>query len=126
MGGFVIALTISIQASFSNIEVNTAAHDLGIGLLLAWLPVLALSTITDRNPIATDKIGRELDRLVESVRVALLDHECRRIYAARIDKTVQDFDWVELLRYEEFIYHRFFAGFAGQGRIRWHVRVIRA
>lgn len=68
-----IALAISIYAAFSEIGSNETAHDLGLGLLLAWLPILVLSSITDRNPVATDEIRQQLNKLLDLVRTALLD-----------------------------------------------------
>lgn len=40
---FLLALAISIQLSFGNRESNQAAHDLALGLLLAFLPIFVLS-----------------------------------------------------------------------------------
>lgn len=40
---FFIALAISIQSAFGNRGTNKAAHDLALGLLLAFLPIFVLS-----------------------------------------------------------------------------------
>lgn len=122
MGWFVVALAISIQGSFAHLGSNAAAHDLALGLLLAWLPIMVLSSITDRNPIGTDMIRLELNRLLDHTRDALLDHDRRSTYAGRIGKLTEDFEWMEALRNENFLESGFFSRFAGQGRVRWHVR----
>lgn len=40
---FLLALAISIQSAFGNRGTNQAAHDLALGLLLAFLPIFILS-----------------------------------------------------------------------------------
>ena len=40
---FLLALAISIQSSFGNRGINQAAHNLALGLLLAFLPIFILS-----------------------------------------------------------------------------------
>lgn len=40
---FLLALAISIQGAFGNRGTNEAAHDLALGLLLAFLPIFVLS-----------------------------------------------------------------------------------
>ena len=40
---FLLALAISIQGAFGKIGDNEAAHDLALGLLLAFLPIFVLS-----------------------------------------------------------------------------------
>ena len=40
---FLLALAISIQSAFGNRGSNQAAHDLALGLLLAFLPIFVLS-----------------------------------------------------------------------------------
>ncbi len=118
---FVIALAISIYAAFTEIGNNETAHDLGLGLLLTWLPILVLSSITDRNPVAPDEIRQQLNNLLELVRDALLDPERRESYIKIIGKTEDDFNWTSLLENDHFFHNAFFAHFAGQGRFRWHV-----
>lgn len=119
---FVIALAISIYAAFSEIGSNETAHDLGLGLLLAWLPILVLSSITDRNPVATDEIRQQLNKLLDLVRTALLDPKRRESYINIIGRTEDDFAWTKFLGDEHYFHNAFFTQFAGQGRLRWHVR----
>ncbi len=118
---FVIALAISIYAAFTEIGNNETAHDLGLGLLLTWLPILVLSSITDRNPVAPDEIRQQLNNLLELVRDALVDPERRESYIKIIGKTEDDFSWTSSLENDHFFHNAFFAHFAGQGRFRWHV-----
>lgn len=115
---FVIALAISVYGAFSRIGNNETAHVLGIGLLLSWLPILVLSSITDRNPVATDEIRQQLNNFVNLARTALLDTERRESYIKTIGKTEDKFAWTKLLEDD---HHAFFIEFAGQGRVRWHV-----
>lgn len=118
---FVIALAISIYAAFSEMGSNETAHDLGLGLLLAWLPILVLSSITDRNPVAADEIRQQLNNVLDLVRTALLDPERRDSYIKTIGKTEDDFAWTKFLGDEHYFHNAFFIQFAGQGRLRWHV-----
>lgn len=117
---FVIALAISIYAAFSEIGSNEAAHDLGLGLLLAWLPILVLSSITDRNPVAADEIRQQLNNLLDLVRTALLDPERRESYIKTTGKREDDFAWTKLPGDEHYFHNAFFTQFAGQGRFPWH------
>ena len=63
----------------------------------------------------------KLNRLVASVRNALLDDKLRMIYGKRIHAPSEFFDWIKLLDDERF--DDFFTDFAGQARIRWHYGV---
>ena len=123
---FVVALAISIYAAFGDIGGNQTAHDLGLGLLLTWLPILVLSSITDRNPVASDEIRQQLNKLLELVRNTLLDPERRGTYINTIGRTEHDFAWTKLLEDENYVHNAFFTQFAGQGRFRWHVRAFGA
>lgn len=116
---FVIALAISIYGAFNEIGSNQTAHELGIGLLLSWLPVLVLSSTTDRNPVAADEIRQQLNNLLDLVRTALLDADRRGSYIKTIGKSEKEFTWT---KYLEVDHKSFFTAFAGQGRVRWHVR----
>lgn len=120
---FLFSLSISIQASFGDLGSNQTAHDLALGLLLGWLPIMILVTIVDRNPTAIEAIRRKLNNLVDETRSALLDPELRDSYMADTRRTRRDFDWTECLRDEDFYYGDFFTHFSGQGRVRWHYGV---
>lgn len=79
VGLLVIALAVSIQAAFGELGDNQTAHNLALGLLLAWLPVFVLRSITDRNPIATDEIRLQLNNSLDLVRTSLLNHRWRAL-----------------------------------------------
>ncbi len=117
-----IALAISIYGAFGELGNNETAHALGIGLLLSWLPILVLSSITDRNPVAADEIRQQLNNLLDLVRGALLDPDRRESYIKAIGKSEDDFAWTKTLGNEPYAHDPFFTQFAGQGRVRWHVR----
>lgn len=118
---FLLALAISTQSAFGDRGTNQAAHDLALGLLLAFLPIFILSCVVDRNSIAAGRISTKLNRLLASVRSALLDDQLRMDYGERIHATTDFFDWIKFLDDERF--DQFFTEFAGQGRIRWHYGV---
>lgn len=118
---FLLALVISIQSAFVEIAKNASAHDLALGLLLAFLPIFILSCVVDRNTVAAGRISAKLNRLLASVRSGLLDDELRRTYGEQIHTPSEFFSWIDLL--DEKHVDNFFTDFAGQGRIRWHYGV---
>lgn len=72
---FLFSLAISIQTAFGEVGQNVIAHDLALGLLLAWFPVLILSSIVDRNPVLTENARIRLNKLLQKVQIALRDKE---------------------------------------------------
>lgn len=118
---FLLALAISIQSSFGSIGENQAAHDLALGLLLAFLPIFIMSCVVDRNVVASRRICADLNSLLQSVRRALLDNDLANTYRERIHRPPEFFNWIQVLGYGQF--DDFFTDFAGQGRIRWHYGV---
>lgn len=68
---FLFALAISIEGAFEKVGINEIAHNLALGLLLAWFPVLVLSTVVDRNPVLTTTTRRKLNNLLEDVQISL-------------------------------------------------------
>ncbi|KAL8831432.1 MAG: hypothetical protein Q9191_000876 [Dirinaria sp. TL-2023a] len=120
---FTFALVISVQSAFGQIGDNETAHDLAIGLLLSWLPVLVLVTIVDRNPVAPESVRRQLNDLVDAVRSALLNPSLRHSYMTETNRGPRDFTWTKELNNDEFFCGSFFTRFAGQGRLRWHYGV---
>jgi hypothetical protein len=81
---FVFSLGLSIQAAFGFLGENAQAHDLALGLLLAWLPVLILSSIVDRNPVASNDILIKLNALIDRVRMSLMDDTVKQDYLRTI------------------------------------------
>ncbi|KAF2275213.1 uncharacterized protein EI97DRAFT_400707 [Westerdykella ornata] len=120
---FLFAFALSIQDAFGALGSNSTAHDLALGCLLAWFPILIMGSIIDRNPIAAEAIREKLNALVDDVRDALCDE---RNLTDFIDTFPQDSESEELgIRVREIArrgqhMNRFFSDFAGQGRIRWH------
>ena len=118
---FLFALGISIQGAFGHLGKNHTAHDLALGLLLAWLPVLILCSIVDRNPAAADNTRLKLNSLLEHVRIALLDEDLQVTLLKDLESpSSHDFDWTQELNYDEYSHGDFFTRFAGQGRKRFH------
>lgn len=121
---FLFAFALSIQAAFGDLGENTTAHDLALGCLLAWFPILIMGSIVDRNPIAADAIRIKLNTLVDHVRHALTDEQ-------NCDDFINSFGPQSNRKLESKIkglarvstghkMKNFFEDFAGQGRVRWH------
>ncbi|KAE8859882.1 hypothetical protein PTNB29_07113 [Pyrenophora teres f. teres] len=124
---FLFAFALSIQDSFIHLGANSTAHDLALGCLLAWFPILILGSIVDRNPIAADVIRKKLSKLVDQVHRSLRDSENRDKFISTF-KDQSDYPelklWIEkIANVDEHLYsqmHDFFVEFAGQARVRWH------
>lgn len=112
---------ISLETAFGKVGANATAHNLAIGLMLAWFPVVILCSVVDRTPWATDEIRVRLNNLLDDVRAALLDTDLRESYMRTEKRTQADLHWVESLRSHSFMgTSGFFTGFAGQGRLKFH------
>ena len=123
---FVFSLGLSIQAAFGFLGENAQAHDLALGLLLAWLPVLILSSIVDRNPVAANDILIKLNALIDRVRLSLMDDTVKQDYLRTIadaDHQARMADRVEMTSRACPDLEDFFVQFAGQGRKRFHYGV---
>lgn len=122
---FLFAFALSIQAAFGDLGQNTTAHDLALGCLLAWFPVLIMGSIVDRNPIAAEAIRIKLNTLVDHVRHALRNQHHRDAF---IDSFDDQPNFKELKAEVEHLaslsigedLKNFFQEFAGQARVRWH------
>lgn len=120
---FLFSLGISIQSAFGYIGQNTTAHDLALGCLLSWMPVLILCSIVDRNPVAADDIRNKLNLLVDSVRQSLMDDGIRQHFVESFQGNPQADKmeiWVSKIKDQCGHMSDFFEEFAGQGRKRWH------
>ncbi|KAA6413711.1 MAG: hypothetical protein FRX48_02072 [Lasallia pustulata] len=121
---FLFSLGISIQSAFGQLGANHIAHDLALGLLLAWLPVLILCSIVDRNPAAADSTRLKLNRLLDRVRIALLDRDLRHTLQKDLaSRSYHDLGWTQELESDDYSHGEFFTRFAGQGRKRFHYGV---
>jgi hypothetical protein len=110
--------------AFNNIGSNLQAHNLAMGLFISWLPLLILCSILDRNPVASDDIQRKLNKLVDLVCDSLLDESIRTAYFASFGDMPQAQQmawWVDKIANKAgAIKGKYFCGFAGQARTRFH------
>lgn len=120
---FLFAFALSIQAAFGDVGENRTAHDLAMGCLLAWFPILIMASIVDRNPIAATAIMKKMNTLIDHVRHALLDERHRNKFLESF-KDQPEFhalkEKVENIAKRAEYMDEFFVDFAGQARIRWH------
>jgi uncharacterized membrane protein len=127
---------------FSDIGPIEQADNLGLGLMLSWIPVLILSGIVDRNPANSSSVETSLNELVGSVKDELISNsdidQRRRLSCPNSSEqcpnrrpslvaspTLTKEDWVTDLKDDAFS-EKFFVGFGGQGRRRWHYGVANA
>ena len=111
-----------MSTAYGQLGDNATAHDLALGLLLTFIPVLTLSSIADRNPVNADAVRLKLNQFLDAVRVALLNPELRNTYIRSTRRSSNEFAWTTKLDDEDY-YKDFFTQFAGQARIRWHYGV---
>ncbi|KAJ4339757.1 hypothetical protein N0V87_002957 [Didymella glomerata] len=121
---FLFAFALSVQAAFGDLGENTTAHDLALGCLLAWFPILIMGSIVDRNPIAAEAIRIKLNTLVDHVRHALTDEKnCNDFISSFGPQPNQNLENKIKSLVKISTGHKmkhFFEDFAGQGRVRWH------
>lgn len=120
---FLFALGLSIQSAFGFLGNNSTAHDLALGFLLAWLPVLILGSIVDRNPVAAEDTRRRLNFLVDLVRRSLQDETIKLGYIRSFrsqHEANRMAEWVEKVYSKCEFMENFFVDFAGQGRTPYH------
>jgi hypothetical protein len=120
---FIFAFALSVQEAFSELGANSTAHDLALGCLLAWFPILIMGSIVDRNPIAATAIRKKLSTLVDHVRISLEDsrHRGKFIDTFKDQSDYQELKtWIANVAKKGQYMEGFFVEFAGQGRVRWH------
>lgn len=120
---FLFAFALSVESAFGNLGQNTTAHDLALGCLLAWFPILIMASIVDRNPIATTAIRKKLNALIDHVRHSLRNetHRTAFITSFRDEPNFHLLQrWVSGVAEKSEDMYDFFDEFAGQARIRWH------
>ena len=120
---FVFALALSIELAFNDIGGNSVAHNLAIGLLVAWLPIMVVSSTVDRNQVSADAIREQLNELVEDARHSLLDPNTYEEYKQATTTSDVDFEWIKALHDTNMFDGNFFIGFGGQGRSHFHYGV---
>ena len=119
---FIFSLVISLADAFEydNLGNNTLAHDLAVGLLMAWIPVLILAGIVDRNPSAPEDTKRRLNALVDDTRRALRHPQNQDIIVRQGGgRRDRHYPWLDRLG-DDAHPGAFFDDFAGQGRLRMH------
>lgn len=62
---FMFSLALSVEDAFGRLGDNQTAHNLALGLLLAWLPCFLIATIVDRNPVGADRVRGKLNEFLE-------------------------------------------------------------
>lgn len=112
-----------MQLAFGSIGDNKTAHNLAIGFLTGWLPIMVLASTVDWNVVSADSIQTRLNILLEDVRLALLDHGTRADYMRITNTRSEDFAWCKSLEDENVFNGQFFTAFSGQGRRHWHYGV---
>ncbi|KAL8788935.1 MAG: hypothetical protein Q9195_007050 [Heterodermia aff. obscurata] len=120
---FVFALALSIQLAFGSIGNNQTAHNLAIGFLSGWLPIMVLASTVDRNAVSADSIQAKLNTLLSNVRLALLDEATMNTYMQVTKTGPEDFTWCNGLLDADVFDGNYFTDFSGQGRRHWHYGV---
>ncbi|CAG8615060.1 13122_t:CDS:2 [Acaulospora colombiana] len=80
---FAISIALSIFQAFGDLGANATAHNLAMGLLMAWLPVFATASIVDRNPSDADYVRDQLNDLFKAVERAQTGEVTRAIVALK-------------------------------------------
>lgn len=119
---FISSLAITIINAFAKLGQNTQAHDLAMGLLLSWVPVLILTSIVDRNPVTADDTQRRLNVLVDTVREALRDVQNQQAVILHGGGWSEEYGWLQTIQ-DDATFSPYFRKFAGQGRERMQVGV---
>ena len=120
---FVFALGLSIELAYDDIGVNETAHNLAMGLLVGWLPVLVVASTVDRNSVSADSVRERLNTLVKDVREALLNPSTFERYKTTTGSSETDLAWIETLQESDVFDDDFFVTFGGQGRTHFHYGV---
>lgn len=147
IGWFVFALAISIQDAFGSVGDEATAHNLALGLLLAWFPVLIVSGIVDRSPVLTDSARNKINKLLLDIQQALQQDDALKNLCTNMEMEPSALDWVspnpldtypsrstfdtnsllvsdaESQNHDLLASEFFTENFAGQGRVRWHYGV---
>ena len=97
---FLVAMGISINKAFGDLGEGATAHNLALGLLMSWLPVLMAATIVDRNPMDAHYVRAKLNKYFDGIGVV------------ERPNILSEARQLEVL-----------GEFAGQGRVRWHYGV---
>lgn len=64
---FLLSFIFSVVTAFASLGDNTTAHSLALGLLLSWMPTIAVAAIVDRNPVSATRCGVLIERWLYNV-----------------------------------------------------------
>ena len=120
---FIFALVLTVQLAFGELGDNETAHNLALGFISGWLPIMVLASAVDRNVVSADAVQDKLNTLLTDVRLALLNHDTRLTYMQITHTGPEDFAWCKQLEDEQIFDGNFFTEFSGQGRKHWHYGV---
>ncbi|KAK6334655.1 hypothetical protein TWF718_010103 [Orbilia javanica] len=67
LGWYFFALAISMYKAFGDVGDNATAHNLALGLLMGWLPVLVATAIIDRNTVDSEHVVGLLNQLMRII-----------------------------------------------------------
>lgn len=115
--------------AWGQLGANATAHNLAMGLLTAWLPVLILCCIVDRNPAASEAVQKALMAHIKLTRETLVSRQERQEALEREEaqphsrKNSYEAHWTYHLKSNFDDWDRLFNRFAGQGRVRFHYGV---
>lgn len=124
---FLFSLAISIQAAFEKLGDNSTAHELAMGLMLSWLPILILCGIVDCGSVSASEMRDEINSFVDLVSRSLRNPLTRRRFLDSFShwpefETMKD-RVNKISSQSHKLQGDFFTSFAGQGRVRWHYGV---
>lgn len=126
-GWFLFSLAVSMQEAFGQLGDALEGHDLALGLLLGWLPILIMCSIIDRNPVAAEDVRRSVNKVIDMVANSLQDGQIVAEFIGTIHSRVAAEEMesrvIEIRRTANSLSGDFFIGFGGQGRVRWHYGV---
>jgi hypothetical protein len=122
---FLFSLAISIQFAFGLIGNNAEAHDLALGLLLGWMPIMIMAGIVDRNPFSVDDVRGPLNDLISLVCQSLQDKTLMTRFLTTLEASDEETEEMKtrvhnIVNKAGYLQHNFLSRFAGQGRLRWH------
>ena len=121
---FLVALVISIYKAFGSLGDNTTAHNLAMGLLMSWLPVLISASLVDRNPTNSERVQRHLEKFLGEAHNDLWGGS-----SANTHTESQELEQKPAIQQTEMQVLRpthYLKFFNGQGRKAWHYGIAHA
>ena len=119
---FGVSLGISIYQAYRDFGGNATAHNLALGLLMSWLPVLISCTLVDRNPTNTQGSQQILhDFLMHAF--MMRDRQLRLSDSANGERSPLLLDNLDTQQQQQQPPPRLLLSFCGQAREKWHYGV---